>query len=44
MGNPQPPEDQASAVEEEIDEVVDPPEEDSDSGSDGEKPESHYSG
>lgn len=44
MGNPQPPEDPASATEEEVDNVVDPPQESNDSGGSGEKPESHYGG
>lgn len=44
MGNPQPPEDQAPAAEEEIDEVADPQKESSNGGSGGEKPDGHYSG
>ena len=44
MGNPQHPEDQAPAAEEEVDEVADPPQKGNDSGGSGEKPEGKYAG
>ena len=45
MGHPEPPEDKASAVDEELDEAtVDPPAEAGDSGDGGEKPESKWGG
>ena len=44
MVNPQPPEDQAPAAGEEIDEVADPPEESNGGSGGSEKPDGHYSG
>ena len=44
MGNPQPPDEQASAAEEEIDQLADPAEEEDGGGSGGATPDSHYSG
>lgn len=43
MGHPEPPEGELAPVEEEVDEVVDPPK-DGNGGGDREKPESNYSG